>query len=77
MDLPKEDKIGLALAFSIIVITVLAIAVFIAYGGGVAFYAVIVIGLILGFYMAYYISRVTAAQQAQAAQQAKKGKRRR
>ncbi len=55
-DMSGEEKKSLVIAIGIVVLTIVAFLAFV-YGGGVLFYIIALIAIILGFYMAYRVSK--------------------
>ncbi len=55
--LSEADIKPLALAIAVLVLSIGAITAFAITGGSALFYVVVVIALIAGFYMAYYVSK--------------------
>jgi peptidoglycan/LPS O-acetylase OafA/YrhL len=59
--LSETEMRPLALAIAVLVLSIMAIAAFVMTGGSAAFYIIVAIALIAGFYMAYYVSRAETA----------------
>ncbi len=59
--LSETEMKPLALAIAVLALSIIAIAAFVMTGGSAVFYITVVIALIAGFYMAYYVSRAEAA----------------
>lgn len=57
MEYSETERKSLAIAGSIIVVSAIAIAAFFYTGGGIIFYAVAILALLLEVYMAYRISQ--------------------
>jgi len=60
MEPTYDEKRLFYLATAVIVLTILAIIVFVYSGGSYAFYAVALITIAIGFYMSYYGSKINA-----------------
>ncbi|MFP3215290.1 MAG: hypothetical protein RXR32_01945 [Candidatus Micrarchaeota archaeon] len=60
MEPTYDEKHLFYLAITVIVLTILAIIVFIYSGGSYIFYAVALITIAIGFYMSYYGSKINA-----------------
>jgi len=58
MEPTYDEKHLFYLAITVIVLTILAIIVFIYSGGSYIFYAVALITIAIGFYMSYYGSKI-------------------
>jgi len=74
MESTYDEKLLFYLAVIVIVLTILAIIVFIYLGGSYIFYAVALITIIIGFYMSYYSSKINLAATKPKQKQKKKGK---
>jgi uncharacterized membrane protein YfcA len=74
MESTYDEKHLFYLAVIVIVLTILAIIVFIYLGGSYIFYAVALITIIIGFYMSYYGSKINLAATKPKQKQKKKGK---
>jgi len=74
MEPTYDEKHLFYLATTVIVLTILAIIVFIYSGGSYIFYAVALITIVIGFYMSYYGSKVSAAATKPKQKQKKRGK---
>jgi len=61
MEPTYDEKHLFYLATAVIVLTILAIIVFIYSGGSYIFYAVALITIAIGFYMSYYGSKINTA----------------
>lgn len=62
--LSEADMKPLALAVVVLALSIGAIAAFAMSGGSAAFYIIVVVALIAGFYMAYYVSKAEAVPKA-------------
>jgi len=74
MEPTYDEKHLFYLATTVIVLTILAIIVFIYSGGSYIFYAVALITIVIGFYMSYYGSKINVAATKPRQKQKKKGK---
>ena len=62
MEMASSERLSLALAFTVILLTVIAVAAF-AYNSMLLFYVVAAIVIALGFYFAYRVSKETRPKQ--------------
>lgn len=61
-ELSQKDKMGIALAGSIIVLSVISILVLIYAGSGIIFYATAIIAIALAFYITRSLSKLEEEQ---------------
>ncbi len=62
----RHEARAFAYSLGVILLSVLAVAAFILFGGGTVFYALAALAIAVGFYMAYHLSRTPAAGAEQA-----------
>jgi len=57
-ELSQKEKVSVALAALVVVLTLITILVFIYTGGSLIFYLTAIVSVILGFYITYSISKM-------------------
>ena len=67
MELEEHEKKPFMLAALVVVLSIVAIVAFFAFGGGLLFYAIAIIAIVIGAYLALHISNEAKANQANVA----------
>jgi 4-hydroxybenzoate polyprenyltransferase len=57
MDVSGKDRAPMYMSIMVVVLTILAIIAFALSGGSIAFYTIALITIVVGFLMAYFISK--------------------
>lgn len=57
-ELSQKEKVSVALAALVVVLTLISIIVFVYTGGSLIFYVTAIVSVILGFYITYSISKM-------------------
>ncbi len=65
MAVEKENQLAFGLSLAVVILCVGAIVAFIYSGGSLLFYTVAIVAIIVGFYMAYAVSKTGSAPKKQ------------
>lgn len=57
MNVSGKDRAPMYMSIAVVVLTILAIIAFALSGGSIEFYLIALIAIVVGFFMAYYVSK--------------------